>query len=57
MDRYKVYFLLLATLAVFSIAGIGVAVAERSFLIAVVCLVGLYAAFAVARKLRGRIES
>ena len=55
MSRIKIYFLLLAIFAVLSIAFIGGAIAERSIILAIVCIAGVYLSFTLARKLRDRV--
>ncbi|MFB5660727.1 DUF5325 family protein [Alteribacillus sp. HJP-4] len=57
MNREKVLYLLIAVLATLCISAIGVAIAERSWLITALSLIGMYAAFAGARKLRSRQAS
>ncbi len=52
MNREKTIFLLLAILAVLSISMIGVAIAERSIIIACIAVLGTYLSFALARKTR-----
>ncbi|WP_158735520.1 DUF5325 family protein [Alteribacillus sp. YIM 98480] len=57
MNWEKVCFLFLAVFATLCIASLGVAVAERSLLIAAFCLMGLYSTFLLSRKLRARAET
>ncbi|WP_100399496.1 DUF5325 family protein [Bacillus sp. FJAT-44742] len=56
MTKSKWIFLSLAVLATVAIMGFGVAVAERSFLIALVSFVGLYFSFKYARVVRNSLE-
>ncbi|MFB4164713.1 DUF5325 family protein [Alteribacillus sp. JSM 102045] len=57
MNWEKLCFLFLAVFAVLCIASIGVAVAERSILLAAFCIVGLFFSFTMSRKLRTRTET
>ncbi|WP_120192375.1 MULTISPECIES: DUF5325 family protein [Sinobaca] len=57
MTAVKWVFLFLAFLATFSIASLGIAVAEGSLLIAVLCIAGLLVSFYGARKLRVKQQS
>ncbi|MFD2704951.1 DUF5325 family protein [Salibacterium lacus] len=54
MNQIKWSYLILAFIAALSIASFGIAVAERSILIAVCCVLVLGFSFAAARRLRGR---
>ncbi|MDQ0298980.1 hypothetical protein J2S78_001400 [Salibacterium salarium] len=56
MNPLKLTYLILAVIATLSIASIGIAVAERSILIAVFCFIGLAGSFTLARLLRAKID-
>ncbi|WP_185819837.1 DUF5325 family protein [Salibacterium salarium] len=56
MNPVKLTYLLLAVIATFSVASIGIAVAEKSYLIAVFCFIGLFGSFTIARLLRTKID-
>ncbi|WP_252315653.1 DUF5325 family protein [Sinobaca sp. H24] len=57
MTAVKWVFLFFAFLATFSIASLGIAVAEGSLLIALICIAGLFGSFYGARKLRTKQQS
>ncbi|WP_177195398.1 DUF5325 family protein [Salibacterium qingdaonense] len=54
MKQINWSYLILAVIAALSTASFGIAVAERSILIAVCCALGLGFSFAAARRLRSR---
>ncbi|WP_175487313.1 DUF5325 family protein [Alteribacillus persepolensis] len=57
MNWMKVCFLCLAVFATLCVASLGVAVAERSILLAVLCFAGLYGTFAASKKLRAKLQT
>ncbi|GEK57271.1 DUF5325 family protein [Marinococcus halophilus] len=54
MTKIQWLYLLLATLAIFGIASIGIAIAEASIIIAIVSIAVTCSAFYFARKLKAR---
>ncbi|MFZ4450294.1 DUF5325 family protein [Salibacterium aidingense] len=56
MNQIKWLYFLLAVIAALSIASFGIAVAERSILIAIGCFLGLAGSFTAAKVLRSKLH-